>query len=72
MEASSAALDHSVGIALEEPNQVGDDPVVVLPGYLPHARAAALLNVKQQTGPTLPFVLPELGVRTGPGRKGPE
>ena len=44
------ALDHRVGVALQEAQQLGHHLGVVVGGHLPHARPRALLDVVQQAG----------------------
>ncbi len=64
------AVDHLVGVALEELAQLLDELAVRHLVDLADARSGALLDVEQQARPAEPVVLVELARRAGPDREG--
>ena len=61
-----------VGVAVEKVEELLDQPVVGVLVDGVDAGTGALLDVKQQAGPTQPVVAVELVVGTGPQREGPQ
>ncbi len=57
-------FDDTVGVPFQEPDEVGDEALIVRVADLSHARTRALLDVEQQARSPLLLVPRQLGVRT--------